>query len=122
MWMLEKAVCLCVPHADRPAAFPYFGQTWSPIAAFRLTDLSLFATFALAYEGYAPRVKGAAAFLSTWLRAGPDRPFGKDSVFKHALSLMLAACSGASICHRYELYNKPFQYLDLFRVNHRQKV
>jgi len=33
------------------------------LPTFGLTDLSLFATFALTYETYAPRVKTAAALL-----------------------------------------------------------
>ena len=45
------------------------------LPTFGLTDLSLFATFALTYEAYAPRVTTAAAFPSTLLRTGLDGLF-----------------------------------------------
>jgi len=40
------------------------------LPTFGLTDLSLFAAFALTYNTYAPRVKRASAFPSTSLRTG----------------------------------------------------
>ncbi len=46
-------------------------------AVFGLTVLPLFSAFALTYDAYAPRVKTAAAFPSTPLRARLDGPFGK---------------------------------------------
>ena len=49
------------------AIFPTFG----------LTDMPLFAAFALTYWVYAPRTKMAVAFPSTRLRTGLDEPFGK---------------------------------------------
>jgi len=47
------------------------------LPTFGLTDVPLFAAFALRYEAYAPRVTTAAAFPSTLLRAGLDGPFDR---------------------------------------------
>ncbi len=45
------------------------------LPCFGLTDVPLFAAFALTYAAYAPRVTTAAACPSTLLRAGLDGPF-----------------------------------------------
>jgi len=64
MGMLKKAAS-GVPWLCRNGLHRYRRH----FAAFGLTDLSLFTTFALTYWEYAPRVKMAAALL--------NRPFGK---------------------------------------------
>ncbi len=46
------------------------------LPTFGLTDVPLFAAFALTYAAYASRVTTAAAFPSTLLRTGLDGPFG----------------------------------------------
>ncbi len=85
MEMLKKAC----PESGRRAAsgVPGFAgaarQTWGrPFAAFGLTDLPLFAAFALTYAAYAPRVKRAAAFPSTPRGTGLDEPFGRHRIFR----------------------------------------
>jgi len=79
---LKKAASLCVPHADRPAALPASAEAASRrqvvvLPTFGLTDVPLFAAFALTYAAYAPRVTPAAAFPSTLLRTGLDGPFDR---------------------------------------------
>ncbi len=75
-------------------------QTWGrPFAAFGLTDLSLFAAFALTYEAYAPGVKTAAAFPSTPLRTELDGPFGQHRIFRTFPRVVRQIASMVFICH-----------------------
>ena len=62
-------------------------QTWGcPFAAFGLTDLPLFVTFALTYAAYALCVK-TAAISSTPLRADRTNPSERIGIFEHSLAL-----------------------------------
>ena len=95
-----------------PVAFLGFAgaarQTWGRhFAAFGLTDLPLFAVFALTYDAYAPRVKTAAAFPSTPLRADWTDPSEKIGFFEHSLPLCGQLLIWTLCVSRSELFNGP---------------
>ncbi len=78
------------------------------LPTFGLTDLPLFAAFALTYSMYAPRVKMAAVLpvdervLARLGWAGQTTDF-----FEHSLQLMEVVSSWACICHGSEIFNRP---------------